>query len=37
MLQRIDNLAPCSGSGKMAVNGIVIRVPLHLIVDTSPS
>ena len=36
-LLKMGNLAPCSGYGKMAVNGIVIHVPLQLVVGTSPS
>jgi hypothetical protein len=37
VLQRMDNLVPCSGCCKMAVSRIVIRVPQQLMVGTSPS
>jgi ribosomal protein L44E len=37
VLQRMDNLVPCSGCDKMAVNGIVIHLPLQLEVGIFPS
>ena len=37
LLQRMDNLVPCSGYGEMVVTGIVRHVPLQLKVGICPS
>jgi len=37
VLQRMDNLVPCSGCDEMAGNGMNIHVPLQLEAGTFPS